>query len=509
MVVTTTPINPYNGNVIQLPTEQQLKWTYNYNTNSSDDPNISIEKVDDSVLGIIPDFVTKITDAFVIKEAISGDIKVRLPLSSLPAGTDLNYVGLYSLVSIEGEDRKIWSSVSTGTTISEISGEPIVEISLPHLEGIFFVGVEVPEVSNSSIQKSYGSKILAKTDLTNIECTPNKNSDGSSNYMLQNCNLINNKSINIRVERFGTSSTSTRWGGATIQELVAWLIDAQDGFDSLNLDYDNEFTVRIESMGNLGYVTTADSENRGTLHITSSDKWSKEIIQGTAVHEYFHHAQSRSKIDGKDLLINNGVYKKWFIEGTARWFEDYLYDDLNSYVLKEGIGYRILEKGLNSLHGDYEKRAYQRFSFIKLLSSKCTDFDGIFRELLNVDKTTDPSGIENLNNQLKFANCNFGNQLGEGSSSTLKSAMLYYQYATLYRNKISLLDNNEDDSKFDFKPTIYEYNGANDWNDIGNGVKIIDIAQITEIPPYGSYSIKIGQNLWSTIEEGKEAVFRV
>jgi len=60
----------------------------------------------------------------------------------------------------------------------------------------------------------------------------------------------------------------------------------------------------------LGYVSTAD--NRKTLHITRKDIDKNKITERLFMN-IFTMLSREVKIDGKDLLINNGVYKSWFI----------------------------------------------------------------------------------------------------------------------------------------------------------------------------------------------------
>jgi len=510
-IVNTTPLQTQiNRNVVSVIEESSnLKGLsiqlIDANLNPSD---VILSTFSDANIPTVPTYVKRVTDFFLTDNSINGELKVKLPLSQIPIGTDLQQVDLYSLTEADGIDGKFWSPVGIDIDVLEVQGESIVEITLNGLEGAFFIGIE--SASNTE-NRNRSQKVLSseRSQVSDITCTPEIRANSSLNYNKQTCKTTSNSNIEIKVLKFGSTTTATRWNGTNIEELITWLIDTQEGFDDLDLEYDDKFTVLVHSMSEpsyLGYVTSGNNEKRKTLHLTS-ENIAKDIMQGTSAHEYFHHAQSRSEISGRDLLIDGGKEKDWLIEGTARWFEDYLFDTLNTYISKERMGSKILGAGLNGEGGDGIFRPYQRFSFFKLLNSKCSGFRSIYKELLNINRSTDSSGILNLNSELANSNCSFGSHLGSEKASSLETALLYYQYSTLYRNKISLLDSNEDNTTFKFKPTIYSYEKS-DWFDVGE-VKSANISQITSIPAYGAYSIKVKGDMWDDIEEGKEAVLRV
>ena len=482
---TTTIQTEINGTKIIVTEEGNLKGlvitALDNNINLSD---IKLSKTLQNDLLEVPNYVTKISDFFVFNELISGKVRIKLPLSQLPVGVNLNYVSLYCLGTAQGINEEFWGPSGVDEKIIYEQGKPFLQLELYELEGASFIGFEIPEFPNKNaplipFQKKSSTK-FSKINISDINCTPTDN-NGSLNYMIQNCRVNNS---NIKVENFGISSNSIRWGVA-IEELITWLVDARDGFDKLNLDYDNNFTVNIHGMrdkSTLGYVRKKD--NYKILYLTSIDYISK-AMQTTSIHEYFHHSQSRSKINGRDLLLNGSLEKKWFTEGSAVWFTDYdTLDSLNGYPLFEVEGDKILEAGLNSRPRNGIYREYQRFSFLKLASSKCSNFDNVFREMLNINRNVDPSGIKNFTNELGNADCDFGDQLGEDKKSSLESALLYYQYSTIQEDNIKLLDSNEDRTTFDFDGTWSAY--KRDWSDLLLMNFILD-----KIPAYGANSFKV------------------
>jgi len=253
------------------------------------------------------------------------------------------------------------------------------------------------------------------------------------------CTTSADPDVKITLRGFGTG---TRWQGATGQaqgatkeELISWLAETQLWFTNYGLGYKKQLEVIIEKMRNpyiLGFVR-GGRENRNILHLSDNNKWPKAFMQATAAHEYFHHAQGHpaTQMANRDLLINGGHASiSWNIEGTARWFEDELYDALNSYrALELGQGYSIAEVGINSKPDQRNIRTspYQRFSFFKLLNKHCSGFMQNLKSIFNVQSIAqDPSGIKNLTSLMGSLSCNFGNHLGVAKAASLEAALAYY-----------------------------------------------------------------------------------
>ncbi len=136
-------------------------------------------------------------------------------------------------------------------------------------------------------------------------------------------------------------------------------------------------------------------------------------------------------------MIRNVEQNDWLIEGTARWFEDELFDLDNPYRLKEGFSIAaVLRSGLNA-PADLS-RPYQRFAFWKLIDGRCgVTKHNRWRSLLNGDFVAswghdpDPTGIRNLSDWLFVWQCDFGTGNGVNSRYELETALLYYNFATL------------------------------------------------------------------------------
>jgi len=505
LTVTDENSNLKGLNISTTSIKRNMKKMNKSTSSTNNINNLTVEKVPESSVPNIPTWIERLTDIFFIKQNFVESTEIRMPIRNLPENSRLIDVNLYSYVKADDIPEPIWSTVLVNISYEGTAENPVLVVKLNGLNGLFFFGIKKTNrtlnqntIEQKNSNQSFFSQnlySLRSTSTSNVTCSP-RNIPFSTelNYNEQDCTYSGLENVNIFVKDFGSSASSTNWNNTTIQELICWLVEAQSGFDALGLQYDAAFNVIVEPMNYLGYVTTGNNENRRTLHITNANK-AKNDIKGTAVHEYFHHAQGKSPLDGFSLLIDGGVEKNWLIEGTARWFEDYVFDNINTYVSKERNGNRILEAGLNSTGSTGNARPYQRFSFIKYLSENCASFEDSFINLMNVDRSTDPGGINKLANELSNASCNFGNHLGVEKYQSLEAALVYYQYATLFKNKISLLDPNESDTAFQFITSNHQFNQTwlstvTEWLNLSNTTKFV-LNGVTKIPAVGAFSFKV------------------
>lgn len=356
-----------------------------------------------------------------------------------------------------------------------------------------------------------------------VTCDPRTsiNPDGSvmRDYKRQTCFKTAENNGRFLVNTFGETENTTLWNGVTIEQMVAWLFEAQEKMNGLGLSYDPILSISLKEdlrtprgRPSIGYMNAADGYN--ILHMTKTPE-DNALMKSVAVHEYFHHAQARSKITGQKTLIKDTPISDWFIEGTARWFEDEVFDGENSYIEVERSGSKVLEVGLNAPHGsESNQRPYQRFSFFKLLNSKCSAFGTMYNEFNNNIDSTEPSGINNLLVDLLDASCDFGNQLGNDRKDSLEAALIYYQYATQYKNDMKLFDNDEtgqggqgrNRSPFRFVSSRTHYGEELEAN---GSIKSIKLDYIKKIPAYGAYSFKIDPSVWNGMLNRQEFAVRV
>ena len=428
--------------------------------------DFSVQRVPNTTNLSVDETITKLSDFFVIEGSIDGDVTVNLPLNGDLSNIPLHTIHLYRLIEHEGNN--FWSPVGYDFDYPVDQESPIVTVTLTNLSGVFFVGAAnetntlVQAASSRSVSMFSSALPTSNSNFPDILCTLNSNPDVS--YHQQKCrsSAVGKGNIEITVKGFGPT---TKWGTVTVEELVSWVVEAQKGFDLLDLDYSNSFTVYVHAFPkSQGYVSIRD---KNTLHLNSSPSLSREDIRATSVHEYMHHAQI-IEFDNTIAVYNMALLltkPRWLTEGVAQWFEDWeelsftktdgtmgSFDDINNYndYLKYR-GRRIFETGLapKILDNDLRTDPYQRFSFFKLLMSKCENFrDSGLDDLFFVTSLslTISDRVELLERKIRTGLCEFDNILGAGvQNDTLASAIAYYQYATQLEGKMSLLDPSEPD----------------------------------------------------------------
>ena len=313
--------------------------------------------------------------------------------------------------------------------------------------------------------------------------------------------------------------TGTLWGGVTVEDVATWAITAQLGFDELELMYPKSIRINLLPLPVNGMVVPIlGLDNQ--MFISYFGNSSK--TQGTVVHEYLHMAQlSDHNVvdDDKELLLRLGQASgAWLTEGTARWFEDELgttYDQLNTYAEKEGNGLRILEEGLNSHKplgpiSRNAKRPYQRFSFFKLVTERCSDFSSRLKDIFQADIDADSTGLLNFLNVLDELDCDFGEHLGQDRKSSLEAALTYYNYATQFKDEMSLLDENElihflfEATRHSFSPSVGGSFSPLPGETVYRVGQTHELIGVHNIPPAGAYSFHV-PSIGGSIPAGKVA----
>ena len=448
----------------------------------------------------LPDYVTPVSDFFVVRQPLEHTAVFSFPLRDLPPGIDGRDVVLFGLDEVTDSDEPIWSPFVLDLNFEWSAGALVLSMSLEGPQGLYVFGV-VNDSSSGEIEPPRagmlrGTRIAEQVEVVvsqaaGITCRPRVVTTTATNvrrYTDQTCTHETRPRSAIRVLRFARTATGTRWGGVRIEQLAQWLFAAMDGFDRLRMGYDQDIIVYIQKLkpGLLGYVSPR--QRRRVLFLTSRKPKLITTMKGTAVHEYFHHAQGhkRTKVqfrvptDGGLLIDQGGARGKWIIEGTARWFEDYIFDNDDTYVAKERRGLKILSVGLNAVpnKGKKETRPYQRFAFFKhLFGNECSIHD--VRRLLTVAKG-DPSGIGRATD------------LSCLSTATGRSeVLLYYQYATAFRKQIRLLDavNENNVFRFDGEPRVLK-SGMGGLGGSTQGRLTGKLAKFT-VPPMGAKSFWI------------------
>lgn len=466
----------------------------------------------------LPDWISPLTDVLVLPDIQGVPLQLRMPLMSLPEGTPLDDVELFAFVQRPGGEGGDWLPISHNYFYEGSLENPVYVAEVENLLGMALVGVDL-SVGNPPNTLAMARSLALQNSNQGITCVPEASWWLSEpNYDKQECSAISKPNFVYRILDFGESNN--QWGGATIEELVQWLVDAQVAMDELGVLYEpTEITVKLtgspcfseESYG----CVSALSKKKKVLYLNNDPSNREWHMRPTAVHEYFHHGQANTPHSDpdKESVINVVSNHHWLIEGTAAWFEDYVYDTENSYeTFFRTPMPPIMEAGLKPKLGlnDYfsassgRKDPYRRFSFFKLLEEKCVEVGSQYKdflgELFGVDEYSDRHGIVNLSEVVANAGCNFGGHLGEEARSSLEAALVYYQYATLRRKDMRLLDSIDEPLNFDhFTRSNHEFvQGANDqwpatvdeWLQRENDARYT-LGGVTNIPPSGAYSFFI------------------
>lgn len=405
----------------------------------------------------IPDGVTRVSDFFRLTpvEAQGDDpITLSIPAKLVPSGVSPFDMKLFVYTDqITDSDGPAW--VPTEYQLDVLPGGSVT-INVFGLGELSFIGYW-SSAAGLTVAAESASALPTRLDFgehsVSISCSPRVSTWGTTDPHGQVCDVTGDTSMTVTVRHFDPNP----WvPAATVTELIGWIAAGRLKFSSYGMNSLPVFKVVVEPMPHptwLGFVTTEHNERRRVLHLSSAAN-KKDAMQGTAVHEYFHHAQGETRIAGhSNAIADMGTETKWLYEGTARWFEDEVYDTLDTYKLKEANPlYPILLVGLNAFDTsanpapphDPKTRSYSRFGFFKMISNHCSDFSlpGAFNV---VDPVADPTAVATLATGLASPswNCNFGLGFGSSNSASLASALLYYLYATQLQNDISLLDPNE------------------------------------------------------------------
>lgn len=419
-------------------------------------------------LGVDEDLVMA-SDFFVVKNEVNDELKISLPLNESLSSVPLHLIRLYRL--IEHEDETFWSPIGHDIEYSEDQEGSSVKVLLENLSGVYFVGYESldndSEITSEASVATYSRtlNIHAFQSLNDVfsfvSCSP----DPEVGYFRQVCTVGD---LVVTVLGAGPSKDFLLFQQISLPEIVSWVESATKGFNVLSLDYDKNLTLSIHAFTQklssaLAYVS---SDDKRTLHINKSLNFNKPNLISTIAHELMHHVQLhegnlKNTSEYISLGYSDNKARNWFLEGSARWFEDIpgysfidsngqsvSYDSINSYISKEGFsGERILEVGLASIptEDDKRKRSYSRYSFFKMISERCNNFDTVFQEVLSWDRYGAGDGLGEFAIWLDLQDCDFKNTIPATNFSTNKfsSALAFYQYATQLRNDMSLLDSNE------------------------------------------------------------------
>lgn len=512
VVITPTLETKIENNIVSVVDEGSNLNGLKIDTLGSDgieETKLDISTIASSNAPPIPNTVTNLSGIFVVKNT-TNLAKITLPPMQLPEGRGTDAFTLYNYRKVDDfENDKIWLPIYSGYTAEKTDKGLVVSININNMSGMFFIGIEERNTNTSQVEST--TKIIQ-----NFE---NKKCESAEEENTQVCSF-SDTNLELKIIGFGNvENPETNWGDITVSDLIEWISESQIAIEKIGMQYSkgSKLTILVTDKieGNAKWendISQMTLPKKMIVH-TRGKLNGKSAMKAVVSHEYFHHAQLETLNEGLSLKRNNfmaigSLSEGWISEGTARWFDDYI-DDNGIYTSYEHPLNKVLEKGLN--YNDYR---YKYFAFWKLVHSRC-NFENklsISKIIKGIEPLNETLGVSSFKNLLSNSTCNFGPHLGQDKAASLEAALLYYQYATLYKNKISLLDSNEDDSEFKFMQTPYVYEQS-DWGEVNevDSTGSIDVSNITSIPAYGAYSIKIKSDLFTNanLDEEHEAILKV
>ena len=376
----------------------------------------------------------------------AGALTITLPPVSLPPGRRADelrlfvYADLAADAGAAGVDEALaW--VPTWLGLDVLPGGRVT-VKLHGLGDLCFVGVE-PAAAPAPMPFHAADRLRAGTFSVSYACSPFVRSDGLPAAGVQVCGITGDVTMNVVVKNFSKAKTTP---ATSLNELLDWLVAGRASFADLGMSADDSIEVVVETMPEsswLGFVTSKNREDYRVLHLTAASV-KKPMLQATAVHEYFHHAQSRTKVVDRVNVLGRAE-STWLVEGTAVWFEDEVFDTLDSYrdTITQPLA-QVAGAGVAAAprDGELANWPYARFAFFKMVQDSCTGFS--LPQILNSGEG-DASGLAGFKSAVESAPwaCDFGSGFGGANRSSLAGAMLAYTYATVHRNDVSRLDANE------------------------------------------------------------------
>jgi hypothetical protein len=406
----------------------------------------------------LPEGFTRVSDFFRLSPVTSpsAPIVITAPARRVPAGCLPERLRLMvhstTALDLPGVEP-LWLATWTGLDVLP-GGDVTLEANAVGELSCFAVGAydggAAPIASTAARTESGRSSDHLAGAAT---CTPLRLSNGAVDATRQVCTVSGEPTLTVVVR---TLARNNWLQPPTAEELAGWLATAREALGPLHMLADTRVEVGVEPLGWYGPLACVSrSEGYRVLHLNAepSPRPGKEAMQAAVVHAYFHHAQSRTALAGlSNLVWDYNPRVRWVVEGTARWFEDEVLDDLNSYRLSEGLTLpAILAAGLDSVPSlpwapDQQTRASARFAFFKLVSSRCADMD--LSLALNTVSSSDPTGLAALQTDLSLWGCTFATGLSGVDGDSLGAALLEYAYAAA-RQDMAWLDANEPPAAFE------------------------------------------------------------
>jgi len=435
---------------------------------------LQVRVIDEAQAPPLPDGAVRLSDFFVVSPVTvdEGAMIVSLPSALVPPGMHVEDLSLFTYdqaiefgvldpdVDSGPSDSASWAAIGSNF---EIAADAL-RFQVGALGALSFVGYYPDPDAITGLGGAWDPEFRALTALEPLangsRCQRQARPDLSESVRIWECEA---DGLRLQIRRLAPINWSA---GLTPDDILGWALEARAKIRGLKMDADDRIGVSIEPLASALGQWRPSTPNMLYLRNSQPDMFEltrAEVAKHVLAHEFFHHAQFRTRVDMRGnmiaFMVSGEVPKArivWALEGTAVWFEDEVYDASNRYrryVPAEGLPLFLRgPRGLGVVHKEIE--AYQYFAWWKMLKSHCTGWS--LREVFNVE-AGDPAGVRSLANSINSADwqCRFapGFESAGGPSHRLAGALLYYALATdndtaQHRNGLALLDADEPQIKF-------------------------------------------------------------
>lgn len=403
---------------------------------------VTAGQIDAASVPPLPTGYTLISDAFRLTPSEShGDpLVVTIPSKLVPAGRNARDVRLLLYTDAYSEsDGREW--IPTWANL-DVKADGSVTIALSAIGDLSCFAIA--DRAAAAVDPPVGIDEFRpplQPDANQVSCQPLRMSNGQIDSARQVCTVTGDVDLRVTIKDADTNQWQPK---ASATDIATWLGAARRMLPGLGLTAAEDFEAVIEPIpaGDYGFVTSR--ENYRVLHLNSA-AYPGPLMQGSTVHEYFHLAQAFSfQAEHNNLIREAYQSNAWVSEGTARWFEDEVFDNLDTYRDKEDVpAPQILVQGLNAFPNKAVRgtRPYARFAFFKLVSQRCPDFK--VADAVNGHSIDDFTGLADLTEHLPTWRCSFADKVPGIDPDSLEAALLEYAYITVGQNAMGWLDSNE------------------------------------------------------------------
>ncbi len=487
---------------------------------------LSIVDEADVDVDAIRDGVIRLTDFFQVEPLMterSSWIEIIFPELNLPSGRYPFELRLYTYSRPLDTDISVWRPMSLN--IKQIDNNRISILTSTTGE-VSFIGLRerLSTIDSSQIMQWQNRGTVEEIVLNNgqsvtVNCDKHAEGDVLYNNIDVCSTSFNNTNFMFKIEDFHDENDNIhpRWNPTpqNAHEIVGWLLDSVHKFNEFGLAYNTFENGSLNYDINVLITDLCFKDEEGNPRVSNGqiggDDWytirlnsyqgddcpqwaqAGRTMNATTAHEYFHHAQYMT---GNIFYGGNHYSRHWMYEGTAKWFEDEVFDADNSYLTWTPVP-RILDAGLHAEFKDELKTpecGYSRYAFFKMLhkartsegedSIGCNLRDTFLPQLFdghrgNHGATRMIAVLDDQNHS-----CDFGDVFGNDNRNSIATALEYYTYATQIEQDRRLIDHNEPPG-LKFKPS-------------DKSISVVRSGGIVKqtLPPLSSIVYKISDNIF-------------